>query len=84
MSFEPKKRPSFEKIVSEMYENSFKMAEGVDSEIFLHRFRILNSFRALHKRNKIMPMKEPSQSKSQLPPLRNRKQVVKPVIKKPI
>ena len=86
MSFESQKRPSFADIVSEMYNHSFKMAEGVDSDIVLHRFKALNRFRALHKRSKTMPVKEPSQPKSnsKLPPLGNRKPTAKPVIKKPI
>ena len=86
MSFEANKRPTFEEIVEEMRKHSFKMAEGVDSEIVLHRFKTLNRFRALHKQSKTMPVKEPSQPKSnsKLPPLGNRKPTAKPVIKKPI
>ena len=73
MSFEAKKRPSFEDIVSEMYKHSFKMAEGVDSEIVLHRFRTLNRFRSLNKPAKIVTEKPsspgPSKRKSKYKPI---------------
>ncbi|KAK8888329.1 hypothetical protein M9Y10_039396 [Tritrichomonas musculus] len=66
MLFEAKKRPSFAEIVEEMFEQSFKLAEGVDSEIVLHRFRTLNRFRSLNKRTdisaEISPSKRPKKS----------------------
>lgn len=52
MSFEANKRPAFDENVDEMHQNSFKMAEGIDSEIVLHSFSKLNIFRSINRKIK--------------------------------
>ncbi|KAK8872155.1 hypothetical protein M9Y10_007917 [Tritrichomonas musculus] len=53
----------------ELIKNSFKMADGIDSELVLRRYKSLIRFHSLNNRNKFAPVKRPAK---------------KPPIKKPI
>lgn len=75
MSFEANKRTAFDEIVDEMHQNSFKMAEGIDSEIVLHRFSELNIFRSINRKIKAPAKKSPLLSSNK------RKRIIKPNIK---
>ena len=42
MSFNPKKRPTFDQILEDMFNNEFKLADEIDSKLIMRRYRTLN------------------------------------------
>ena len=51
MSFESRERPTFKEIIDEMFRNSFKIADEIDSELVIRRYRALNRFHSLNNEN---------------------------------
>lgn len=51
MEFEPFKRPSFDKIIEALYENSFKVADEIDTYLVIRRYRALNRFNEIENPN---------------------------------
>ena len=72
----PPKFNGFDIVIQfKMHQNSFKMAEGIDSEIVLHRFSELNIFRSINRKIKAPAKKSPLLSSNK------RKRIIKPNIK---
>lgn len=46
LSFDQEKRPTFDDIIEEMYQHSFKLSDEIDSELVMRRYRSLNRFRS--------------------------------------
>ena len=62
LSYEPSNRPDFNEILEDIYKNSFKLAQGIDSEIVLRRYCALNRFKVINNKSRIMPTICPPQT----------------------
>lgn len=52
MSFEPEKRPSFSEILEYLFSHNFALADEVDVEDILRRYRSLNRFKNIYEQTK--------------------------------
>ena len=55
--FDPKKRPTFEKIIIDMEKNSFLLASEIDTKAIMNRYKELNRFDSCQNHMKKKPKK---------------------------